>query len=47
MTRQEAKKEALEIYNNGIDLEDGETKKDWIECYIEALEEDCGGFENE
>ena len=46
MTRKEARQEALTIYNNGIDLQDGESKQDWIEVYIESLEETYGGFED-
>ncbi len=41
LTLKQAKKEAREIANSGtIDFEEGETKKDWIECYIGCLRED-------
>ena len=40
MTKKEAKIEAEQVFNNGIDLEDDETKQDWIDVYVEALLED-------
>jgi len=41
MTRKEAIKEAKEILATGsIDLEEGETKQDWINVYLDCLKED-------
>lgn len=50
ITESQARQEAKEIVKT-IDLEEGETKKQWIECYIDALREDglikkIGGIQN-
>lgn len=36
----EARKEAHQMIMSGVDLKGGETKRDWIESYIEKLKED-------
>lgn len=40
MTNKEALKEARRLFDSSIDLEEGETKQDWIETMAECLLED-------
>lgn len=39
-TLKEFRKEMLEYARNTVDLEDGETPKDWVDTYIDTLKED-------
>ena len=41
MTKQEARKEANRLWKEvGVDLEEGETKKDWIDAMVDTLLDD-------
>ena len=39
-TLKEVKKEMLEYAKEVVDLEDGESPKDWVDAYISTLRED-------